>query len=253
MLCSTASASCCGPLSPLCLLLLLLCTLHLNAVSLFLHAVFIWINVTHLPQSWVNQNCVVLPVPLAGGGPPFAATFQCSLTTSGNGAGFLPALCTQTRDGKPAKGCTADEWANVMGKFQAAAKRVAAGPTWNQETRRGSPLYSFDNDRIHTVVDTLASLKINKNNRALLPPNSPDLHGVVERCIGRLKAAFQQWLYDHPKARTMDEYQQALRHIFLTNPNIASPRVINKQVEAMPSVYAAVLAAKGDHPPKRFK
>ncbi len=141
----------------------------------------------------------------------------------------------------------------MMGRFQAAAQAVAATRAWRDQAAGSGPLYSFDNDRIHTVVEVLASLQINKRNRVPLPANSPDLHGVVERCIARLKRAFQQWLYDHPAARTMEEYQQALKHLFFNDPTVASPRVINKQVEAMPKVYAAVVAAKGDHPPKRFK
>ena len=137
-----------------------------------------------------------------------------------------------------------------MTSFQQAAAAVVAGPAWRRRFGKACPIWSFDNDRIHTHVATLASLKINKCNR--LP--SPDIHGVVERCIGRLKEQFQSWLYRHPAQRSMAEYQAAMRDIFFHNKKVAIPAVIDSQVQDMHGVYAAIAspAVRGGRPPKKF-
>lgn len=231
------------------------CSLHLNAAASSLHADLIWIFVRHWQPSILNQACCVQPRPHSGAGRPFFSTHQCSATTSGSGSVGLPLFCVQTVRGQPAVGCTAQEWASVMEKFKKAAAKVKASGAWRQRHGTRCVKWSFDNDRIHTHVETLAGLQINARNRLDLPPNSPDMHGVVERCISRLKKEFQKWLYCHPAHREMSDYQEALRDIFFNNKKVASPAVIDKQVCFMPEVYAAIAspAVRGGHPPKKYK
>lgn len=111
--------------------------------------------------------------------------------------------------------------------------------------------WSFDNDRIHQNPITLARLKINSRNRFPLPPNSPDMHRVIERCVGRLKSTFRKWLYAHPAPRTDKQYQNALARIFYETPSVASPAVIKKDALTLPTLFKCIRLARGGWPPKR--
>lgn len=188
-------------------------------------------------------------LPHAGGGPRLALTHHRAATAAGHGAGFLPCFLLQTAAGKPAKGCTNQEWAHVMENVMAAAeRRRASSGAWPA----GQPCtWSFDNDKIHQKLETLIALKINHKNRFPLPPNSPDMHRVVERCIGRLKTAFRKWMYAHPTSRTMQQYQQALTTLFFTNKQIAGSTALTKDVKKLPGLFKEILAAKGSWPSKR--
>ena len=118
-----------------------------------------------------------------------------------------------------------------------------------RKLRRGEHwLYSYDNDKIHQNRLTLAYLKINTHNRFPLPPNSPDMHRVVERCVGRLKQAFQTWLYDHPAPRTAAEYQDELMALF---SKTQTADVIAGDVAKLPTLWPLILKAKGGWPPKK--
>ena len=263
MLSSSSTASRSAALSRRCRFLLLpsasavlACRLHLNAASKALHAYLIWMHVWQpWPQVRSNHACSLLPVPCVGAGRPLRSTDHCRRANHSHGFAGAPLPCMQTAKGETAKGCTMEEWKAVMAKFQAAAEKVVRSAEWRGKLGRVRPLWSFDNDRIHTNVFVLATLKINKRNRPPLPANSPDMHGVVERCIQRLKRAFHKWLYRHPADRTMEQYQQALRELFFTNKKVASRKVIDSQVLFMPEVYAAIASpsVKGDHPPKKYK
>lgn len=134
-----------------------------------------------------------------------------------------------------------------MGYFK---EKVAAGmqtEAWRQRAGRFRPIWSFDNDKIHQNRLILTYLKINANNRYPLPPNSPDMHRVVERCIGRLKRAFREWLYEHPAKRSMAEYRRALETIFKTTQTAA---MIEKEVKKLNTLYKCIIKAKGGWPPK---
>lgn len=189
--------------------------------------------------------------PLAGGSwPPLRAVSQCATTSGGNGSAGLP-LLLQTTKGKPAKGCTNMEWESVMQQFQQAAAAATSSAAWRAAFGHASPIWSFDNDRIHQNTLTLASLKINTKNRFPLPPNSPDMHRVIERCVGRLKDKFQAWLYDHPAPRDATDYQDALREVFTSSQTkVATPNVIRGEVEKLPTLWPMILERGGDWPPK---
>lgn len=244
--CSAASAACCGTLMPL---LPLLCTLHLKAVWWFFTAVLICILVQHLPHSRSKYACLGLLRRHAGGLRMLAAD-QCRTTADGSGLAGLP-LLLQTLRGEPAKGCTTAEWFHVMTTFKEQVEAALRGHKWLAAAgRRARPLWSFDNDKIHQNVQARASLQINANNRYPLPANSPDMHRVVERCIGRLKARFQKWLYEQPAPRTVSEYKAALVNIFFKSPTVASAKTIAADVDKLPELFPHILAAQGDWPPK---
>ena len=102
----------------------------------------------------------------------------------------------QTQQGHLAKGTTSKEFCDVMEKIQqAATMRVA--PQLNPQ--QGEQLvYSYDNDSVHKGA--LEELRVRglltSTNRAPLPPNSPDMHKVVEHCIARVTSMVNAELAD---------------------------------------------------------
>ena len=139
------------------------------------------------------------------------------------------------------------EWQSVMGYFKERMAAAIDSSVWRTAVGRQRPIWSFDNDKIHQNRLILAQLKINHNNRYPLPPNSPDMHRVVERCIGRLKTKFADWLYDHPGKCTMAEYKRALLDIFMSTQ---TSDVINRDVKKLPQLFPLIVKAKGGWPPK---
>ena len=193
----------------------------------------------------------MLSRPLAGAcWPPFASTSQCSSMSGGKRLAGLPCalLCLQTAKGEPAKGCTAEEWESVIAYFKGVVARAMLGKTWQEAAGRHRPWWSFDNDKIHQNRMRLAYLKINANNRFPLPPNSPDMHRVVERCIARLKGDFKDWLYAHPAKRDMAEYRKALLKLFKDGQ---TADVIDRKVKKLPKLWPFILRAQGGWPPKK--
>lgn len=202
------------------------------------------------PQSSWNQACCVLPTPLAGGGFPFLAD-HCWRTTGGNGCALLPLFCMQTAKGDPAVGCTSAEWADCMERFKEAAKRAVRLGGWHAYHKYpATKFWSFDNDKIHQNKNLWRALSIQKKNRYPLPPNSPDMHKVVEHCIHNLKTKFKDFLYKNPKQLTMAEYQKVLKNIFHKEVKAES---IKEDVDTLYDTYRGILRARGGQPPQQFR
>jgi hypothetical protein len=156
----------------------------------------------------------------------------------------------QTTKGVPAKGCTKMEWVDVMTRIKAAiAEKLRALPAAGDGSFGGVARYSFDNDKIHQDIAAQAQLKVGGSKRVPLPPYSHDIHRVVEHTLGRLKTAFNKWLYSHPAALSMAQYMAALEHIFFTTQ---TPAIIAADVATLPSVYRAIQEAKGNWPDRVY-
>ena len=128
-------------------------------------------------------------------------------------------------------------------QIKEAAAAVVASPAWRAALGTAAPIWSFDNDAIHQNPTTLASLQINTRNRFPLPPNSPDMHRVIERVVGRVKAAYAAWLHDHPTPRSPAGYQAALLALFRQTQTAA---VISKDVANLPALWPSIIKNKGD-------
>lgn len=140
------------------------------------------------------------------------------------------------------------EWADVMRRIkEEVEEKLKALPGGKPHWR---VLWSYDNDKIHQDITLQAALKVGGRARAPLPPYSHDIHRVVEHALGRLKRAFNLWLYTHPGKRTMEGYMAAVQDIFYTQITAKS---IRREVKKLPSVYRAIKEAKGDWPPRKFQ
>lgn len=114
------------------------------------------------------------------------------------------------------------------------------------------PIWSFDNDKIHQNKNIWQALQINSRNRYPLPPNSPDMHKVVEHCVAILKDRFQAWLYSSPTPLSMAAYQRHLKRIFEEHITAAS---VAADVATLPDTYHAILhpTVNGGQPPQRYR
>jgi hypothetical protein len=137
-----------------------------------------------------------------------------------------------------------------MASIKEAVQAAMASSAWQKGGGGNTKVWSFDNDRIHQRPETLAALKINSRNRFPLPPNSPDMHRVVERCIARLKQKWAAWFYANPAARDMKQHRAALLDIFATDKGVASPAVISAEVAKLPRLFPKILAREGDWAPR---
>lgn len=160
-------------------------------------------------------------------------------------------LPMQTKEGKPAAGCTAREFCDVLDVIQeAAAQKMAAIPGGIQPQQL---VWSFDNDRIHKAALPELQLRrmISGHTRAPLPPSSPDMHKVVEHCIGRLASMVAAELADTEDVQQSVAFWQAkVESMFFGNISAES---IAKDVASLRDTYKAIIDVQGAWPAKRYR
>jgi hypothetical protein len=157
----------------------------------------------------------------------------------------------QTKKGEPAKGCTAREFCEVMSQIQEEARsRVLPSLMGSQQQQM---VWSFDNDRVHEAA--LAELRVRglltATNRAPLPPHSPDMHKVIEHCIGRLTSMVLAELADTEAVQlSVAHWQARLEDMFFNNITAES---IAKDVVSLADTYRAIIDVEGAWPAKAFR
>lgn len=114
-------------------------------------------------------------------------------------------------------------------------------------------VWSFDNDRIHQAA--LPELQgrglISNSNRAPLPPHSPDMHKVVEHCIGRLTSMVNAELADTEDIQqSVGHWKARMEHFFYNHITAES---IARDVSSLPATYQAIVDVAGAWPAKRYR
>lgn len=114
-------------------------------------------------------------------------------------------------------------------------------------------VWSFDNDRVHTAA--LPELRVRglltQDNRAPLPPHSPDMHKVIEHCIGRLTGMVVAELADTEDVNlSVAHWQARLQDMFF---NYVSAESIARDVSSLAATYQAILDVQGAWPAKAFR
>ncbi len=113
------------------------------------------------------------------------------------------------------------------------------------------PIYSLDNDGIHSHPETLTLLGMfNWLTRFPLPAHSPDLHRTVERTHARICGQFQAWLNDQTAPVSPAECIQMLQYIFYTTQE---PSVIEADMSDIRELYHQVMEKKGGRPAKQYR
>ena len=114
-------------------------------------------------------------------------------------------------------------------------------------------VWSFDNDRVHTA--SLPELRVRgvltPSNRAPLPPHSPDMHKVIEHCIGRLTSMVVAELADTEDVQlSVAHWQARLLDMFF---NGISAESIARDVSSLAATYQAIIDVEGAWPAKTFR
>jgi hypothetical protein len=106
--------------------------------------------------------------------------WQMKVSTVCCSCGFLGlgTPCMQRKDGRPARGCTSEEFRVVAKAILDEARRK-----FKQHGIKTRPVLSMDNDSVHTSAK-LAAVGVDSRVLLPLPPHSPDLHRVIERVMG---------------------------------------------------------------------
>lgn len=157
----------------------------------------------------------------------------------------------QTKKSKPAKGVTSREFCDVLAIIQdAASSKVAPLLDASQQQQL---VWSFDNDRIHEGA--LAELRlrglISSSNKAPLPPHSPDMHKVVEHCIGRLTTKVNAELADTEDVQQSVAYWKGRMEEFFFQQ--ISAESIAKDVASLRATYQAIVQVQGAWPAKKHR
>jgi len=156
-----------------------------------------------------------------------------------------------TKKGRPAKGCTAREFCDVMRSIhEAASTRVTPLLVGSEQQQL---VWSFDNDRVHQAA--LPQLReeglLTNTNIAPLPPFSPDMHKVVEHCIARLTGMVAAALADTEDVHQDVAYWMGrLEAMFFGGVTADS---IARDVGSLAETYMAILEVEGGYPAKRYR
>lgn len=145
---------------------------------------------------------------------------------------------------KPAKGCTAAEFLDVLAAIKKAA--VEQAKQHPQLRRYANDLFwSFDHATIHAV--DLSKVGIPADMRMPLPKKSPDFHRVVERCLAQLSRCFKSRLVRTVVNKSIQYYRDLLRDTFVS---CIKPAAVKKDVLGLPALYRFVATkAAGGWPP----
>jgi hypothetical protein len=141
-----------------------------------------------------------------------------------------------------AKGITRKEFFDVMKFFVAMAHAFIAE---HLRQHPNSPLllgdrWSYDNPSIHDA--DLAQLGITELNRTPLPPQSGDMHKVIEHVHATLCDAMSEWVARNPKVYKAADLKRQFEQLFF---KVITIDHVKKDIESLPDQWRAIKAAKG--------
>jgi hypothetical protein len=143
---------------------------------------------------------------------------------------FTPFLHLQTRKGQPAKRQTSDEFKDrVQDIKEASEKSKEEHP---QYFSKGGPYYSWDNASFHTSMN-LEEVGTCTSDMWELPPNSPDMHKVIEHVVGRVKMALRNALCDNAKLTTVNKLKHECKRVFFE----ITAESVQKDIDSLPNTY----------------
>jgi hypothetical protein len=141
-------------------------------------------------------------------------------------------------DGTPARGSTREEFRELIMEIEKAAR----GQRAKLQRRPPPPInWSWDNASWHDPA--LASGPFHPSRRLKLPPNSPDMHKVVEHAIGLLKHSFKK---EFNKDRTIKTAKQAASLLHQVAHKVITRESIRKDVLSLEKTYRNIIESEGD-------
>lgn len=149
-----------------------------------------------------------------------------------------------------AKGITRKEFFDVMKYFVTQAQAFI---DIHLREHPGSPLqlgdnWSYDNPSIHDA--DLAQLGITELNRAPLPPQSGDMHKVVEHVHATLCTAMSEWVARNPNVTKSADIKQQFEALFFKH---ITPAHVKKDIDSLPAQWRAIKANEGGWTPVKYR
>lgn len=159
----------------------------------------------------------------------------------------MPALaCLQrAKDNALAKGMTMREYADNFARIKAAAN---AGYVRHKNelgiNGRRAITYSMDNPKVHK------NAKLGRISRHELPPNSPDMHKVVEHAHARLKQLFKKAWRSFKGKLTAKNAWALLEQCAVQT---CRARTIGADCGTLAATYRRIIELEGDWPEKCYR
>ncbi len=147
----------------------------------------------------------------------------------------------QTKDGRPAKRMATQEFRSFTEKvIKATLDCQKKHPGLYPD---GHPYFSMDNATWHDVGDlqVVPGIKL-KECLLPLPPQSPDLHKVIEHAINRVKSAMRADIAGDPRRLTAEE----LRGMFAKHfADMNKPEMVERDIQTLKKTFKAVGRSEG--------
>jgi hypothetical protein len=156
------------------------------------------------------------------------------------------ALCLlymQNSKGKPAKGATAQEFADFMAECLPKAWLAIGQHQWSN-TVAIWPLFCFDKPKIHVGQPHLLHQKGIPDWFLFPQPRyGPDFNKAIEHIWGIIAAAYREWLRETTGTRTAHECRDQLMHLLSTRVKQDS---VMRDVRSLPDMWANIAGSKPD-------
>ncbi len=120
-------------------------------------------------------------------------------------------------------------------------------------THPASPLcygaiWSYDNPSIHDV--DLTDLGITEDDRAPLPPQSGDMHKVIEHVHARVCDAFREWVARNPRVTSPTQLRNQFEALFY---EVITPASVHADVQSLPALWQWIRDHNGDYAPASLR
>lgn len=118
------------------------------------------------------------------------------------------------------------------------------------------PIFSFDHPNIHGGKKpgiVMHEMGLTLKDHLQLPVNSCDIHRMIEHTHARLVESFQLWLDRDSTKYSLEFYKRGLERLYYEDPTVASPYVLQKDLNGLPALFQEVIDINGAWPPKAWR
>lgn len=116
-------------------------------------------------------------------------------------------------------------------------------PKWRRLIKQHPAIYqdgvyvSWDRAKWHKPGRVLADARDIKFKQMPVPPQSHDIHKVIEHAINTFKAAFRKHLIDHPEIQRLEEIKAAAEKTFF---KAVTRDGVRKDIRSLPATFRAI-------------
>ena len=158
---------------------------------------------------------------------------------------MLHFCCLQTKEGKEARGLTAQEFAHrAVDIHKAAFKEYVKDPAaWGYKLR-----FSWDGSSAHTSAQP--DIDLLPPQIVLPPAGSADLQRAVETPFSLIKKSFKRRLAVEPRVRSV---AQAVKLLAEVVEDVVTPEYVRSIIGSLPSTWLSVIEHGGDWAERAYR